>query len=55
MTPIHETIKQLTANVRDLQSKPLLRPVLEAELLKLKYNEEEVTTALDKTFKVTLQ
>ena len=55
MSHIEETIRQLTVNVCDVEHKPLLRPVLEAELFKLKYQEEEITAALDKLFKVTLQ
>lgn len=52
---VSDTIADLTRNVRNLHEKPLLRHVLEAELLKMKFDEEEVTKALDKTFKVTLQ
>ena len=52
---IQETIKQLTVNIRDLQAKPALRPVLEAELLKMSYTEQEIKPALDNVFKVTLQ
>lgn len=55
MSPIRETIDYLTASVRDLPGKPLLRPVLEAELLKLGYSPDEVNPALDEAFKVTVQ
>lgn len=52
---VRNTINELTASIRDLSAKPLLRSVLEAELLKLKFTEEEIKPELDRVFKVTLQ
>ena len=52
---INECVDRMTANVRDIQAKPALRPVIAAELLKLGFDAESVETALNKTFKVTLQ
>ncbi len=50
-----QTIDQLTAGVVDASSKTALRPVLEAELLKLGNKEEDVASALDEFYKRTLQ
>lgn len=52
---VRDTVAKLTTNIKDLRSKPALRPVLEAELLKMNYAQEEVAEVLDDTFKVTLQ
>ncbi len=55
MNQIQDVVRQLTVNIRDLSNKPMLRPVLEAELLKMDFNKEDVAAALNETFKVTLQ
>jgi hypothetical protein len=52
MTNVNDDLRALTKNIKDLAYKPLLRGTLEAELLKLGHEPEEVTQALDATFKV---
>lgn len=51
MTNVNEDLQALTKNIKDLTHKPLLRGTLEAELLKLGHDQEEVTQALNATFK----
>lgn len=51
MTNVNDDLRALTKNIKDLAHKPLLRGTLEAELLKLGHEPEEVTRALDETFK----
>lgn len=49
-----ETARHLTANIKDISAKLHLRPVLEAELMKLGHSAEDVKVGLDKLFKVTV-
>lgn len=50
-----ERLKSLTEAVQDAQHKPMLRAVLEAELLKFGHDEPSVTAALDDFYKVAVQ
>lgn len=49
-----EMARHLTKNIKPIEAKPHLRPVLEAELLKLGHTEEDVKKSLDTLFKVTV-
>ena len=47
-----ETARHLTANIKNIDTKPHLRPVLEAELLKLGHDVDVVKESLDKALKL---
>jgi hypothetical protein len=49
-----ETARHLTKNIRAVDTKPHLRSVLEAELLKLGHSPEDVQESLNALFKVTV-
>lgn len=57
MTQVQAQINHMTQSIKDAAAKPALRPVLEAELLKLGNSVESVNEALDEFFgtKATLQ
>lgn len=52
---VAETVAKLTSTIKDAAHKPLLRPVLEAELLKMRYEPEDVKEVLDRFYQVTVQ
>ena len=54
MKQTQETLDHLIKNIKDVQHKPILRGTLEAEMLKLKCPEAEVTEVLDKLFRTTV-
>jgi hypothetical protein len=51
MSNAQQDFNTLTKNIKDLSHKPVLRGTVEAELLKLGHNQEEVKEVLDRAFR----